>query len=47
MSIILKGVLYRGAGRAPIGRFDFHAKSKKVPELATQVVEKWKALGYL
>ena len=47
MSVILKGVLYRGAGRTPLARFDFHARSKKVPELATQVVEKWKAGGYL
>jgi hypothetical protein len=47
MSFILRGVLYRGAGRTPLARFDFHARSKRVPELAAQVVEKWKAGGYL
>ena len=46
-SIILRGVLYRGADRTPLARFHYRAKSKSAPVFVALVVEKLRADGYL
>lgn len=46
-SFLVRGVLYRGASRAPLARFHYHARSKQIPRFVDQVVEKLKAGGYL
>ena len=47
MSFILRGTLYRGAGKAPLAKFHYHLKSKTPQDFVNQVVEKLKASGYL
>lgn len=46
-SFLVRGVLYRGAGRAPLERFHYRARSKDIPRFVNQVVEKMKVGGYL
>jgi hypothetical protein len=46
-SFLVRAVLYRGAGRTPLARFHYHARSKQIPRFVGQVVEKLKAGGYL
>ena len=46
-SFLVRAVLYRGAGRTPLERFHYGARSKQIPRFVDQVVEKLKASGYL
>ena len=46
-SFFVRGLLYSGAGRAPLAQFQYHARSKQAPRFVDEVVEKLKVGGYL